>query len=262
MGLIYIIRCIFTVKVYIGLTTMSLAARWNKHRSAARKYKEYVDNPEGKKEPNGCTKLYKSMAKHGIDSFQISIVEEVNDDILGNTEVMYIAAFDSVQNGYNLREGGGNGRHSQETIEKIRIRTKEYLLKNLDKIRTFDIVKGMPPHCVRIVVKGSEGVAINNHPLCKKKCFTIRKYGSIDAAKDACREFLINLEAAGIFRERPKIGANLPKGLRKIKDGYAVQKIHEKKLYYKSFTQHGSDQLNLDAANQHLNKLLDSWNLK
>ena len=146
-------------------------------------------------------------------------------------------------------------------VDQVGADARAAMLANIDKFRTYEIVKGMPMYCVRVVIKGSEGVAINEHEHCKFKSFTIRAYGTEAAAKAACITFLAELEKTKIKYEPPKAGVDLPKGLRKINNGYAVQKIHEKKLYYRAFTQYGSDEANLHAAQKHLNNLLDSWKL-
>ncbi len=259
MGFIYIIQSSKTEKVYVGLTTMTIAARWNKHRAAARKYANYLTDPKNIPRPNGCPKLYAAMAKYGLETFEISILEEVPDEGLDNAEITYIAKYDAITNGYNIKEGGVSGKHLPETIEKIRVRTQAALVDKIDIMRTYDIVRGLPAHCVRIVIKGSEGIAINEHPLCTKKCFTVRTYGSIEAAKQACLTFLAELEAKGVRYEPPKEGGGLPKGLRKIKDGFAVQKIHAGKSYYRSFTRKPTDAENFQDASNYLNELLNLW---
>jgi group I intron endonuclease len=260
MGFIYIIKCPGTDKVYIGQTINTLEKRMTKHRSAARKYQNDVEQPPNLPKKRGtCTKLYRAMNKYGIDNYTIEALEEIDDKLLNNVEIMYIAKFDAIQNGYNLKEGGSNGAHSEETRRIIGERTRAAMLANIDKFRTYEIVMGMPVYCVRVVIKGSEGIAINEHKYCKFKSFTIRTYGTEAAAKAACTTFLAELERTKIMYEPPKAGVDLPKGLRKINNGYAVQKIHKKKLYYQSFTQYGSDEANLHAAQKHLNKLLDLW---
>lgn len=77
----------------------------------------------------GCkaqTKLYHAILKYGFENFQVEILFSIEfvdgfADILNKMEVYYIKQFDSVSNGYNCRSGGGNSRHSQESIERMRV---------------------------------------------------------------------------------------------------------------------------------------------
>tara|TARA_R110002153_G_scaffold273997_3_gene446433 strand:- start:57230 stop:57988 length:759 start_codon:yes stop_codon:yes gene_type:complete len=251
--------CKTSQKPYIGLTTMKLNERWNKHTTDARKYIKWKANPEGKKKPNGCTKLYTAMAKYGIEDFEIKELIVVDNMVLDDTEIEYIKKYDSIINGYNLREGGGHGFHSKETKNIIAVNTKTGMHKNISVIKKYDSVKNLPPYIIRVNIKNSEGVAINNHPLCKRKSFTVRKYVTIENAIEACLIHLKNLEDRGKVQLQPKKGG-LEIGLRVLKNGYAVQKIHNKKLYYKSFTQgNGQD---LQNARIYLHELLKSWEVE
>lgn len=260
MGFIYGITCSVTGKLYIGQTTQIIEARMKKHIYSANAYKRYLENPNAYPNWKGtCTKLYRAMLKHGYDKFIIEIIEECDNDDLDSTEIMYIAEFDVVKNGYNLKEGGDSSHHSEETKKIIGERTRQAMERNISKFKTYEIVKDLPMYCVRVNIKGSEGVAINRHPLCKRKSFTIKEYGSMENAKEELRKFLAELEINGKPYVVPKVGQNLRKGIRAIKGGYAVQKIHKKVLHYKSFTRAVSDDENRRLAELHLDQLLESW---
>jgi len=68
-------------------------------------------------------KLYNALLKYGYESFDKTILEECKPsiEILNNREDYWIKFYDSINNGYNIKEAGSRGKHSQETIEKIRI---------------------------------------------------------------------------------------------------------------------------------------------
>jgi len=67
-----------------------------------------------------------------MECLAVSHTQEVAD----YWEKYFIGRYDSIETGYNLRDGGSRGKHSQETKEKIsiantgKIRTKETKLKN------------------------------------------------------------------------------------------------------------------------------------
>lgn len=70
------------------------------------------------------------MDKYGADTFSIENVgmasSQNNADYL---EIHFIEYFDSIENGYNIKEGGSNGKLNEESKRKISI-------SNTGKIRT------------------------------------------------------------------------------------------------------------------------------
>lgn len=99
-------------KVYIGITSKGLSARWKEHLWSA--------------EHNCPFKLYNALRKYGKDNFTIELIDYGNSwDELTKKEKFYIAQYRSNEDefGYNLTEGGDGtiGRIvSDETREKIR----------------------------------------------------------------------------------------------------------------------------------------------
>ncbi len=90
-------------RVYIGLTTGSIAKRWREHRCAAN---IDVDKP-----------LYRAMRKHGIDKFSINVIYTTDSiDDLRAAEIRFIDEFKAhaKDNGYNLTDHGFcHGRTNQ-----------------------------------------------------------------------------------------------------------------------------------------------------
>ena len=105
---IYKFTHIETGRVYVGQTIQEPNHRRLSHLAAAR----------GTKRTN---KLYNAMRKYGEDSFVFEVIATA-DSIkeLNQLEVKYIKEYDSIVNGFNLREGGDNRKHSPESIEKMR----------------------------------------------------------------------------------------------------------------------------------------------
>lgn len=192
------------------------------------------------------------MNCHGLDKFELKQLAEADNAQLDDLEVAYIKQYDSVANGYNQKSGGDRSSHSDETKQIIGIRTREGISKHIDNHRTYDSVKGLPMYCIRVNIKGSEGVAINDHPNCKRKSFTARKYGSLERAIEEMLKFYNNLQTHYV---PPKSGDNLPKGIRKINNGYAVQKIISGKLHYKAFRE-ADEEENLRSALAYLEQIM------
>lgn len=103
---IYLLTNIVNGKIYIGQTWLPLHIRMGK---------------EGSNYKNSLY-LYGAIQKHGADKFQYEILVQCRDQESADyLEEYFINQYDSRnhQIGYNLKEGGSAGRHSDETRKKI-----------------------------------------------------------------------------------------------------------------------------------------------
>lgn len=94
-------------KKYVGKTECDLSKRQKEHKHHS-KYKR--------------TRLYNAIKKYGWDNLAWSVLEECDcPAVLNEREVYWISHFSCLDHdsGYNLREGGTGGRHSEETKQKI-----------------------------------------------------------------------------------------------------------------------------------------------
>ena len=90
---IYIIENKLNGECYVGKTN-DVERRWKKHRSNAR---------------SGSTHLSRAMRKHGIENFEIRVVDEHDDEMyaLQTLEPMWIQRLRESGVGlYNMTEGG------------------------------------------------------------------------------------------------------------------------------------------------------------
>jgi len=108
MGWIYQIKNIENGKSYIGQTTQhNVATRWYEHLKTIKTASE--------------TPLIRAFRKYGIEKFIFQIICEIANEKLDEKEVEEICSRNTLSpNGYNLRHGGARGKHSFESIEKIR----------------------------------------------------------------------------------------------------------------------------------------------
>lgn len=104
MGFIYKIENRINHKLYIGQTVQTLKERKNQHLRDSTKY----DYP-----------LYLAMRKYGLDCFEWTIIEEVENSALNEREHYWILFFDSMKKGYNCDEGGSAGIWSEDIKKKI-----------------------------------------------------------------------------------------------------------------------------------------------
>lgn len=107
MGIIYKISNDINDKVYIGQTTNLLKKRWYDHCYSANHPRQDNDNV-----------LYRAMRKYGVNHFSISVIEEVENNLLNEREIYWISQYNSYNpNGYNSTLGGDG--HTQYDHSEI-----------------------------------------------------------------------------------------------------------------------------------------------
>ena len=106
-GIVYRAFLIEDNKSYVGQTIKSFDNRINQHRCLS-------------KNINDTRHFYNAIRKYEWNNFQWEILEECYNKVeLDNAEKKWINYFDSIENGFNLKEGGSYGKHSEETKQKI-----------------------------------------------------------------------------------------------------------------------------------------------
>ena len=98
-------------KKYIG-QAVDIDRRWRDHKSEL----------DGNRHCN--PHLQNSWNKYGADNFEFTIIHECDEELLDELEIMYIAHFDTYNNGYNLTLGGDGCRGYRYTDEQ-RARSSE-----------------------------------------------------------------------------------------------------------------------------------------
>jgi len=118
---IYKITNTINNKVYIGQTIEPINKRWSAHCS----------------KNSTCTFLKNAIQKYGKDTFIIEIIDGANNlTELNYLEQHYIHVYNSLApNGYNLRNGGNNELHSEESKIKMRKPKSETAKLNMSKCR-------------------------------------------------------------------------------------------------------------------------------
>lgn len=102
-GIIYVITNNINNKVYVGQTWRPLNERFSQHKR------------DGK-----CLKLHRAFNKYGKEKFDISLCTIAHSqEILDYWECFFIEKYDSIKNGYNIREGGSKGKLSPISKKKI-----------------------------------------------------------------------------------------------------------------------------------------------
>jgi group I intron endonuclease len=196
MGIIYKLTSPSN-KSYIGQTTQILEIRIKQHCNK-----------------NSSPIIHAAIKKYGINNFNIDILIECTDEQLDMYEKQYITLYNTVEpNGYNIRDGGSNGKHSAASKEKMRQkklgknnpnfgkpRSDEFKLimkqkksgsnhhyfgKNLTNEHKLKLSRShkkedIPMYLVRIKERPEiyhyGGYAVVNHPVLKNKHFTSKKF--------------------------------------------------------------------------------------
>ena len=103
MGYIYILTSP-SGKSYIGQTTRPIQKRLEEHRTG-----KSVD----------CRAIYNAIQFYGWDAFVIDWYYCPDEDLNNHEELMIEVLETLAPDGYNLKGGGANGKHSEETKQKM-----------------------------------------------------------------------------------------------------------------------------------------------
>ena len=106
-GIVYCAQNIVNDKFYIGQTVQTLEKRRKNHESTVLNKKHYFHN---------------ALQKYGFNKFNWSILYYAQDkESLNAAEIYWIKNLNSrnKEKGYNLRSGGANGKHLEESKKKI-----------------------------------------------------------------------------------------------------------------------------------------------
>jgi group I intron endonuclease len=105
---IYKFTHIETGRVYVGQTTQDPNRRRLEHIADSRyTTREYH--------------FHNALRKYGIDAFTFEVIDNTSSlEELNLLEEQYIEQFDSINNGFNIRQAGGNKLHSEESKQRMR----------------------------------------------------------------------------------------------------------------------------------------------
>lgn len=104
-GIIYCAYNKINNKRYIGQTIQELKERQRKHYQT-----------------DGCPYFHKALLKYDKDSWEWTILEELNQDQLNEREEYWISYYETTnpEKGYNISKGGDNHYQTQEQIRYAR----------------------------------------------------------------------------------------------------------------------------------------------
>lgn len=91
-------------KFYIGQTIRLIEKRFKAHQQ----------------KNSGCRAIYNAIKKYGWSNFEKDWYECPDEDLNFDEDLLVREMGTLAPDGYNLKEGGGNGKHSEETKQKIR----------------------------------------------------------------------------------------------------------------------------------------------
>lgn len=103
-------------KIYVGITCQKLNYRWKNGKG----YEDYTILPNGEKKPSH---FWASICKYGWNNFEHKVlIHGLTKSQADFWEKKLIKEWDLMnpEKGYNKKEGGSNGKPSNETREKLR----------------------------------------------------------------------------------------------------------------------------------------------
>jgi len=113
--IIYKVKNKISGKVYIGQTIHTLETRQNAHLKMVEV---------------GKSKFYKALKSYGVDNFDWDVIDTATTkDELNKKEIQYILKYNSIEEGYNMVEGGTGGYNKYAVIAN-----KKKLGKKLNEI--------------------------------------------------------------------------------------------------------------------------------
>ncbi len=124
-GEIYLVKCTKTNLCYIGqakkynsnLEKKGGKSRWNQHCTSALSNGTSQFNSE----------FHKAIREHGKDSFTLEILCTCHKNELNDLEKFYIKKFNTLHpNGYNMTEGGSDGKHCELANKKKCVKRRDY----------------------------------------------------------------------------------------------------------------------------------------
>lgn len=162
---IYLLTNSINNKIYVGQTSLSLRKRMAKNGSNYR----------------NSTYLFNAITKYGAENFVYTVLAEASSlEEANNLECLFIVELDSrnPEIGYNIKEGGSHGPHSEETKAKISAtqKLKPISEERLAHIRALGLAsKGQirGPHTDEWKATNSERTKLwhaeNDHPMLGKR---------------------------------------------------------------------------------------------
>lgn len=185
-------------KKYVGQTTRSVEERWKNHvRSALKNDKKRAS----------CY-LAAAIYKYGAESFEVKTLHECANAELDEAEKHYIQQLNTLRPfGYNIKQGGSNGSHSDETRMKISDSQRgkprpssyvEWYRKN-NMLNKND--QSLPMYVIEYKRRGVlVGYQVCNHPSGEYKAFLSSKY-TLDEKKAMAIAFKESLDNGATFRD-------------------------------------------------------------
>lgn len=128
---VYLITNLVNNKKYVGITHNSIEHRFQEHLAKSRN-------------KNANWKLPRAIRKYGQDNFKVELLEDnISKENIGERENYYITYYDSINNGYNMTEGGAGTSGYKHDPERV----KSYIHKIITLERNAKIseaLKGRP----------------------------------------------------------------------------------------------------------------------
>ena len=241
MGIIYCLT-FPNNKKYIGQTTRSLKERLKQHHKSS-----------------DCTALYNAINKY--KNYHSEILLEINDELLNFYEIKFINLYNTIcPYGYNIREGGSNGKFCEETRIKMSNshKGKHHSEETIEKIRNSNIGKVLSDTTKQLISKSKK-----DQELPEESKNKMSRLGMIHTDKTKKLVSMANKGKVITHNIKEKLSSSLRKNgtdldlpmyLLKKNKGYLVRVPGHKSKTFSSL----SDKENLQLAIDFLNNIMNN----
>lgn len=204
------------------------------------RFKRHISNANSTNCNNKSRALYSAIRKYGKENFDIELLETTDTNVLDNREKHYIKHYNTLcPNGYNLTEGGVDGKMCDATAQKISNSLKGHIVSNDTKKKISESLIGNKhpnwgkKHSAKTLGKMSLKQTGSNHPM-------FNKHHSIESKN----KISLSGRKRGIDEQLPLY---VNKYITKKHEGYRVIYFENDKKCTKSFT---NKQLDMDKKKE------------
>lgn len=186
-------------KSYIGQAIKFLPN--GRRHGYVQRFKQHIY--EAKTNKNFSVALDNALRKYNYEGFKLVLLKECPTEELNFWEQAFIKQYNTLTpNGYNLTEGGSNGKQSEATCYK---RQQSMLGKNKGKVyprkARLDNNEELPKYIRHYKDKsGKEGYRISNHPYLKDRSFLSKTF-SMEHKLTLAMQYLQQADKSERFNE-------------------------------------------------------------
>lgn len=180
MALVYLVTNLLDNKRYVGQTRQKLEDRWDGHLKSARYHSQQY--------------VHRAIRKHGVESFEVGIIEECEESVLDERERHWIGVLNThVTNGegYNETLGGQGVPGLRHTVANVDRNRRHHLHKTQGeetcRLKSESMKASPKVRRRRVVQSDTDGNVVAEHASCCEAERALGKKGAATLVSRCCR---------------------------------------------------------------------------